>query len=204
MTLIILVRHGETDWNRAGRIQGSSDIPLNDTGRQQARDAVATLATLAPQDTPLTIVASPLVRAKETAEIIASGLNVAEPVTYDGFRERHYGVAEGITDTELRAKWGSAQSADITDSEPWESVRSRGLSVIHELASTTRTRFAPNAGAILAVTHGAFIREMIRHATDGSLPASGHRIPNCSGHVLRVEPDRMTLLSTSSVAIAPR
>jgi len=88
---ICLVRHGETDWNKLGRLQGSSDIPLNETGIMQA-----TMAAHALKDTGYEIVVtSPLTRAKQTAQIIAdfSGLSLIE---MDAFKERCFGVAEGL------------------------------------------------------------------------------------------------------------
>ncbi len=68
---LFLVRHGETDWNEARRLQGASDIPLNDKGRDQARDAAPVLARIAAVNN---IVASDLSRAQETAQIIADAM----------------------------------------------------------------------------------------------------------------------------------
>lgn len=73
-TRIILVRHGETDWNRAGRIQGSTDIPLNDTGRSQARDAAERLVAEVTDAATVAVVSSDLSRARETATLIADRL----------------------------------------------------------------------------------------------------------------------------------
>ena len=77
MTTLLLVRHGETDWNAARRIQGSSDIPLNDTGRAQARGTATGLAermaVLYGGVRPI-VVSSDLSRAHETAQIIAAEL----------------------------------------------------------------------------------------------------------------------------------
>lgn len=85
------VRHGETDWNKAGRIQGHTDIPLNETGRTQAEQVVAVLARM-PIDR---IVASGLSRAYETASIINAALQ--KPLTVDdGLKERHFGDFEGL------------------------------------------------------------------------------------------------------------
>ena len=78
MTTLLLVRHGETDWNAARRIQGSTDIPLNDTGREQARATAASLAAQFAGQSPV-VVSSDLARARETAEIIAEALGVPGP-----------------------------------------------------------------------------------------------------------------------------
>ncbi len=79
MTDLYLVRHGETEWNRLRRIQGLTDIPLNDTGREQAR-RTGMLLTRRPI---ARVYASPLGRARETAEIIARELGLAEPELRD-------------------------------------------------------------------------------------------------------------------------
>ena len=90
------VRHGETDWNKGGRIQGRTDIPLNATGRAQARAAISVLKRM-PIDR---IIVSDLCRAHETATIINSGLN--KPLTIDpGLRERNYGALEGLSLQEM-------------------------------------------------------------------------------------------------------
>ena len=93
MTLLTLLRHGETDWNLQRRIQGSSDIPLNETGRAQARAAGLRLADESPADLPIVMAASSLSRAQETAQIIADVLEVDPPVIVPDLRERAYGEA---------------------------------------------------------------------------------------------------------------
>jgi probable phosphoglycerate mutase len=90
------LRHGETDWNKNGRIQGHTDIPLNASGRSQAEQAAGLLARL-PLDR---IVASSLSRAYETASIVNAALQ--KPLTVEeGIRERHYGAFEGISVAEM-------------------------------------------------------------------------------------------------------
>ena len=90
--IVTLIRHGQTDWNLAGRIQGSTDIPLNDTGREQAREAARAL------DASVTTVmySSDLSRANETARIIADVHGWNDPHVIPPLRERFYGEAEGI------------------------------------------------------------------------------------------------------------
>jgi hypothetical protein len=95
MTELLLVRHGETDWNAEGRLQGHTDRPLSDYGRDQARQLADDLATEAFD----VIYASDLARARETAEIVAERLDV--PVNVDpDLREKNWGTWEGLTSTE--------------------------------------------------------------------------------------------------------
>ncbi len=80
MTTLTLVRHGETDWNRDRRIQGTTDIPLNDSGRAQARTAAERLRVQLPVDAPIVVACSHLSRAHETLKRRpAAGLGVAAP-----------------------------------------------------------------------------------------------------------------------------
>src|ERR1700710_2846679 len=92
MTSLSLVRHGETDWNAQRRIQGSTDIPLNDIGRRQAETTGRLLARRAWDG----IYSSPLSRAYDTANIIAGELGMPSPERVDAIVERNYGEAEGL------------------------------------------------------------------------------------------------------------
>jgi broad specificity phosphatase PhoE len=86
--MLTLIRHGETDWNLARRIQGGTDIPLNDTGRLQARDAAAALRARLDPEQRTVVVASDLSRARETAEIIAGDLGLRVSRLYPELRVR--------------------------------------------------------------------------------------------------------------------
>ena len=92
LTTLALVRHGQTDWNAQRRLQGSTDIPLNDVGRGQARDAVAVLSGYEWD----AIVSSPLSRAAETANLIAAGLGLGVDRRVPDLAERSFGPAEGM------------------------------------------------------------------------------------------------------------
>ena len=198
MTTLILVRHGETDWNRDRRIQGSTDIPLNDTGRAQAQDAAASLRD-AP-DLPSFIVASDLSRARETAEIIASELGLAAPRLYPQLRERSYGVAEGLRIEEYYERWGDWQGADVPEAESPEDLRARAVAGLTAVVGDVRRTTAPAAASVIVVTHGALIREVIRHASGGTLPLEGERLANASAHTVLFERERLRLLSYSPIA----
>ena len=99
-TRILLVRHGETDWNASGRIQGHSDTPLNAAGRQQAQRAAQRLAP----EPVRALYSSDLARAFETATIIGEPLGLTV-VTSPRLRERQYGAWEGLTSAEIQARY---------------------------------------------------------------------------------------------------
>ena len=198
MTLLTLIRHGETDWNRDRRIQGSTDIPLNDTGRAQARDAASTLREqldLSSAAVSPIVVSSDLSRARETAEIIATELDLPSPGQYPDLRERAYGDAEGLDAAEFVRRWGDWHNAEIPGAEPWPHLRERGLRALASVVRDTRRATAPVAASVIVVTHGALIRELIRHATGGELPPTGERLANGSAHTMLYERERLQLLS---------
>ena len=99
-TRILLVRHGETDWNATGRIQGHNDTPLNAAGRQQALRAAQRLALQPVRG----LYSSDLARAYETAMIIGEPLGLTV-VTSPRLRERRYGAWEGLTAAEIQARY---------------------------------------------------------------------------------------------------
>ncbi|WP_194395544.1 histidine phosphatase family protein [Microbacterium atlanticum] len=195
MTALILIRHGETDWNRDRRIQGSTDIPLNDDGRAQARATAALLRERLPLTTPPAVVSSDLLRARETAEIIAGELGLAAPRTYPGLRERAYGQAEGVGIDEFRRRWGDWYTAEVPGAEPWADLRARGIEALGRAVRDHRRATAPAGSSLIVVSHGALIREMIRHATAGELPPEGERLLNGSAHDFVYERDHLRLVA---------
>ncbi len=176
MTDLILLRHGETDWNRERRIQGLSDIPLNDTGRAQALEAGRVLRAELADAEAVFMASSDLSRAVETAEIIARELGVAGPRRYPGLRERGYGEAEGVLVDEVPILFGSAERDRIPGAETSVQLRERALRALSEIAADVEHE-APRA-SVVAVAHGALIAEVVRHASGGALPLPGARIPN--------------------------
>lgn len=116
---VIIWRHGRTEWNLAGRVQGQTDVPLDEVGREQARSAAARLASLRPSR----IVTSDLARARDTAEELGRRAGV-EVKTDVRFRERSFGVREGLTLAEAweqfpdhMARWLAGDEAGIPGSE---------------------------------------------------------------------------------------
>ena len=100
---IYLIRHGETDWNRDRRYQGQRDIPLNETGRAQAKRNGEALRALLPEISNAYFVASPLGRARETMEIVrrALGLSPERYAIDDRIKELNYGHWEGMLQDDL-------------------------------------------------------------------------------------------------------
>jgi uncharacterized phosphatase len=180
MTLLYLVRHGETDWNRQKRIQGSTDIPLNDTGREQAR---ITGALLARREWDA-IVSSPLSRAFETASIIAAEVGLPAPTTIDSIVERNYGDAEGMTHDEIDARFPG--DSPVPGRETREAVTERALAALMTLAQEH------DGESVIVVSHGGLIRGVVS-AVD---PLGKHgSIRNGSVHSFLYEDGALTLVA---------
>ena len=95
--LLCITRHGETAWNQQGILQGWTDVTLNQLGRKQARAMAAAF-----NDAGFAAIwSSPLLRARETAEIIAPLIRLPFPKFHDGLMERHFGIFQGIPKAEL-------------------------------------------------------------------------------------------------------
>jgi probable phosphoglycerate mutase len=167
MTRFYLVRHGETEWNRIRRIQGVSDIPLNDTGRAQA----AAVGDILAKHRFDLIVSSPLSRALETARIISRRLGMPLPLVVPELIERNYGDAEGQTRAELDSQY--PPGSEIPGREERASVTARAVRTLQDLAVRH-----PDAD-ILAVAHGGLIRSVVDYAAPG---VYDEPITNCSVH----------------------
>jgi uncharacterized phosphatase len=177
VTTILLVRHGETDWNLHRRVQGHSDTPLNDTGRAQARALAGELAGT----TLDAIYASDLVRAHETARIVAAEMGLGVTAIRD-LRERHFGTWEGLTDQEIFARFPeAAEGGPWGDAETREEMAQRVLDALQRIAA------AHPGGQVLVVSHGGPLRSVLTHCgADGV-----GRIDNC--HVVRIEIDGLVV-----------
>lgn len=178
MTRIALVRHGQTDWNLEGRLQGSTDIPLNDTGRAQASEAGLRLRGHGYS----MIVSSPLSRAVETAELLAAEVGLDGPrERIDGLAERSYGSAEGVESSQLAEMFPHG----VPDAEDDQRVVDRVTEALTDLAGRV-----PD-DRIIAATHGGVIGRLIRSLPDTPEWAMRHRIRNGSIHVFEVDGDSL-------------
>lgn len=167
MTWLYLVRHGETDWNAAHRVQGRANIPLNENGRAQARRAAERLVGRRWD----AVFSSPLDRAHETARIIADRLGIAEVGIVDDLVERDYGEAEGMDFAELSARYPEGTHAPGQESR--QQVADRVVPALVRIAEQHPGE------QLLLVSHGGAIRSVLQTAD----PKTKHPpIPNTSVH----------------------
>lgn len=156
---LLLLRHGQSEWNAVSRWQGQADPPLSDLGEEQARDAAARLGEIRFSS----LVASDLRRARRTAEILAEALDLELGIDA-GLREIDVGDWTGLTRAQIEAQWPGELAA-------WSEGRSES-----PLGGETRTHLVDRARAslaraaagaapgdrVLVVTHGALIRNLDR------------------------------------------
>ena len=170
LTTFALVRHGQTDWNAQRRLQGSTDIPLNDVGRGQASDAVSVLSG---HDWDA-IVSSPLSRAAETADLIAAGLGLSVTRRVPALTERSFGPAEGLqAGPELDAL---RTPGGFRGAESEDEAASRGLGALESLAEEFRGR------RVLVVAHGTLIRVSLSRAIGRTLQSIDNAALNLAHH----------------------
>lgn len=171
-TIIGILRHGQTDWNIDFRLQGVTDIPLNETGIAQARDAAEVID---PNDWDL-ILTSPLSRAMATAKIVAEVNGFAAALIEPLLLERSFGEAEGLLHEEWRAKY--ADTNVVPGGESLVDLEARANLLLDTLATKYRGQ------KVLAVSHGALIRKLLRIVSKGEFPRDGERLGNASMSVL--------------------
>ncbi|HUF32891.1 MAG TPA: histidine phosphatase family protein [Acidimicrobiales bacterium] len=196
MTRILLVRHGQSEWNATGRWQGWADPPLTDVGRAQARSAAGGVGSID------AVVASDLQRAMETAVIIADALGVGPAAIDPGLRERDVGEWTGLTRAEIEERWpdllhaffrrsgGPGGTGSERPTGPVDPPGGETAPQIIErvLSAVARIVDAYEGADVLAVAHGGVIRMLERHL--GVDPA---QLPNLGGVELLVQDGRMSV-----------
>jgi probable phosphoglycerate mutase len=152
MTRIVLVRHGQTEWNRVERFRGRADVPLNETGLAQAE---ATGQRVAAQWRPVAVYSSPLSRAVKTAEAIAHRQDLAVQI-HVGIADIDYGQWQGLTPDEAKEHWpeilhawyNAPHIARIPAGETLDEIRVRAMKAVGEIA----TRHAEQTVALVSHT----------------------------------------------------
>lgn len=161
MTTLLLARHGETDWNRDQRWQGHSDTPLNQLGREQARELAESL------DGIDAVYSSDLARSRETAEIVSERLGLEVQVD-ERLRERSFGAWEGLTMKEIEERfqdahdrWRVGEGHGADDAEAFDAFAAR----VHSFLDDVLHRHPDQT--VLVIAHGGSIR--VIHALAGGL-----------------------------------
>ncbi|MFC0002698.1 histidine phosphatase family protein [Micromonospora siamensis] len=202
MTRLIVWRHGNTEWNATSRVQGQTDVPLNDLGREQARAAAPLLAALRPD----AIVASDLRRAADTAAALAGVTGL--PVTSDDrLRERHFGQWQGLFLTEAAerfpdefARWRAG------DPDP-----GAGLETLDDLGKRVAAAFVDAAaaapgGTVVVTSHGGAARQGVGHLLgwDHAVLRTFGGLANCHWTELRFDDTRGWQLRAHNVGLITR
>ncbi|MBV1705604.1 MAG: phosphoglycerate mutase family protein [Hyphomicrobiales bacterium] len=162
---LIFLRHGETDWNAAGRLQGQRDTPLNARGRAQAGAAAGICAAALPESADrhppqLAMVASPLLRACATMAIVREGLGLPQApfATDDRLKEIAFGDWEGMTWAEITRRFPAAAAA--REQDRWGFAPPGGESYA-EVAARVTTWLETLDGDTLVVAHGGIGRVLL-------------------------------------------
>lgn len=195
MPTILLVRHGETDWNRSGRIMGIRPVPLNQNGlTQAARLALQLTALPAPA-----LYSSPVVRARQTADILASTLRV--PVIEEpGLSEIGVGEWEGRYWNEFDGNparvnfYRLPRETRPPGGETLSEVQQRALAAVERALSRMK------AGSAVVVTHADVIRAIVAHYLETDLQTMRHiQIGHASVTALAINGSSGTLLCLNSL-----
>ena len=193
MTRILLVRHGESEWNALGRWQGQADPPLTNLGRLQARNASELVGSVE------VVASSHLQRAHETAEIIAAQIGIGPVVVDPDLQERDAGEWSGLTRRQIHEQWPGYLHDDparpnlrpplgTDERRPphWED--DDGL-LARTLAAVGRVASRAGQGDALVITHGGVIYNL-----EHSLGVDDGRLANLGGRVVQVDGEgRVTL-----------
>ncbi len=195
MTTILLIRHGETDWNIQGRCQGHVDIPLNQTGIDQAQALGRWLRSRVGFNlpTPQFVISSDLVRAKQTAQLAVEGLGSGEIQLDRNWREISFGAWEGLTWDEIKERFPALEqeyrqdpySVRIPEAETQAEVLARAQQALTDVIK----RYPDGTGIV--VSHGGILRLLVSHLL-GLEPLLSRRVRifNCSTSVVRSAPGR--------------
>ncbi|RZC82964.1 hypothetical protein C5167_045750 [Papaver somniferum] len=203
---IVLVRHGETTWNNAGRIQGSLESELNEAGWQQA-DAIA--ARLGKELKPAAVYNSDLKRAKNTAEMIAKTCHIPEVIEVPDLEERHVGSLQGYYWSEIQEKEPEAYLAFFSSDkdleipgggESFNQLCERSVSALEEIASKHKVfscTYVPTGERVIVVTHGGILRAIYMAVTG---EASAGKILNASINVVHLTEKKWVFKTWSDVS----
>ncbi len=192
MPSIYFLRHGQTDYNAARRIQGVIDVPINAQGRLQARRNGGVLSELISDKSRFDFVASPLLRARQTMEVVRFAMGLAP----EGYRtdarlqEIHFGTWGGMTMAEIAASKPEDYARRLAD--PWNFTPPRG-EALRELYACAMDWLAGVTASTVVVAHGGISRCLRGHFLKLA-PQEMVHLDVPQDKVLMIEEDRLTWL----------
>ncbi len=170
-TTIGLLRHGQTNWNIDFRLQGVTDIPLNETGIEQAKVAGIAIANQAAAGAVWDLIlTSPLSRARDTAVMVGDAIGIAGVSVEELLLERSFGEAEGLSHEEWKIKYNDTNH--VPGGETLEQLEARAWVLLQRLLDHHEGK------RVLTVSHGALIRTLLRLVSKGEFPREGERLGN--------------------------
>lgn len=175
---IYLLRHGETDWNRKGLLQGHTDISLNENGRRQVNHTVEKLSGLGVEMDA--VISSPLKRALESAEIAASELHYPKEriVVENLLIERGFGEGEGLSIEERAARY---PDCDYPGMESQADLIRRAGRAFHKIVNDCQ-----GLERILLVAHGAVLFALLEAVAKSPIPHGGRAAALTQGSIYRI------------------
>lgn len=185
MTNIYFLRHGETDWNVIGRIQGRTDIPLNSNGVRQAKESSEFLTDLNIDY----IVTSPLKRAQDTAKIVQEKINV-DLIVMEEFIELSFGDAEGMTLDERLKLYPDRVYPNQEEEASFKTRFFKGLDTVHNKYKNKN---------ILIVSHGALINAILYHYSNGELGTGKIKLTNGGITTLEMSDEKVEILEYNKI-----
>jgi len=197
-----LVRHGETDWNRAGRLQGQLEVPLNANGRRQAQELAARLAREHRVAPFAAVYTSDLGRARETASAACEVLGL-RPAERADLRERHFGVLSQLTLAEAAAREPELHARLMARDADFVPAGGESLAQLfrRSVAALSQIAHAWPGGQVIVVTHGGVVDAAWRAARGLALEVKrDHELFNAGINRVRVDGERFELAGWNDVA----
>jgi probable phosphoglycerate mutase len=198
MTKLIIVRHGETEWNRVERFRGRYDIPLNQTGLSQAEKSARFIAT---HWKPVAVYSSPLNRAMETATAIARA-NQLTVQPHPQLIDIDYGDWQGLTPEEVRMRWTKQarnwyehpDQAQVPNGETLIQVQKRAMQAVYEICA-----LHPNEDVVL-VSHTVVNRLLLLAMVGAGVERFWHiRQEPCAINLVEADGQDFTIISMNDI-----
>jgi uncharacterized phosphatase len=184
---ICLLRHGETDWNSLGKVQGRDDIPLNIAGIEQVNEAAKYLKKFNWN----IIITSPLSRAKMSAEIISKEVGNIKILEEIDFIERDYGAASGLTLDEIKLSFPDGK---WIETEPYEKLQSR---TVNALIKYTKEY---DGNDIIIVSHGGTINSILKYLSENEIGTGKTFLKNACITLLEKTDDKIKIIYYNKTA----